>query len=303
MESAIPEIPSLRLGIAFVPVVVAIVILVRYSLGAWNGVYATARMLIQLLVIGYVLTYIFDTDQPYVVLAVLLVMMAAASWIALRPLAPRTPARYAIAFAAVAGSGLLTLALVSQGVLDLDPWFDPRFMVPLGGMIFSAAMNAVSLAAERYDAELRTGANPDAVMPTALNAALIPQVNTLFAVGLVALPGMMTGQILGPRGAADRRALPDHGDVHAVRRHRHVGGGLPGAGGAVRRREPGFSSDADGRMSSRDDLSRVLSLRTVVDPARVAFLAKRGHALRPFFAAEHPTAPPGGLGERLFPVE
>ena len=196
MESAIPEITLLRLGIAFVPVAVAIVILVRYSLGAWNGLYATARMLIQLLVIGYVLTYIFDAEQPYVVLAALLVMMAAASWIALRPLAPRTPARYAIAFASVAGSGLLTLALVSQGVLDLEPWFDPRFMVPLGGMIFSAAMNAVSLAAERYDAELRTGADPDAVLPTALNAALIPQVNTLFAVGLVALPGMMTGQIL-----------------------------------------------------------------------------------------------------------
>jgi len=196
VESSIPEIPLVRLLIAFVPVAVAIVILVRYSLGAWNGLYATARMLIQLLVIGYVLSYIFDTDQPYIVLAVLLVMMAVASWIALRPLAPRTPARYAVAFGAVAGSGLLTLALVSQGVLDLEPWFDPRFMIPLGGMIFSAAMNAVSLAAERYDAELQTGADAAAALPNALNAALIPQVNTLLAVGLVALPGMMTGQIL-----------------------------------------------------------------------------------------------------------
>jgi len=196
METSIPEISLLRLIVAFVPVAVAIAILVRYSLGAWNGLYATARMLIQLLVIGYVLTYIFNADQPYVVLAVLLVMMAVASWIALRPLGRRTPSRYAIAFAAVAVSGLLTLVLVTQGVLSLDPWYDPRYAIPLGGMIFSAAMNAVSLAAERYDAELATGTNPAEALPTALNAALIPQVNTLFAVGLVALPGMMTGQIL-----------------------------------------------------------------------------------------------------------
>ena len=196
MESAIPEISLLQLLVAFVPVAVAIALLVRYSLGAWNGLYATARMLIQLLVIGYVLTYIFDTDQPYIVLVVMVVMMAAASWIALRPLGRRTPSRYAIAFAAVAVSGSLTLALVSQGVLSLDPWYDPRYVIPLGGMIFSAAMNAVSLAAERYDAELATGTAFDEAVRTALNAALIPQVNTLFAVGLVALPGMMTGQIL-----------------------------------------------------------------------------------------------------------
>ena len=196
MDPSIPEISLVRLLISFVPVIAAIILLMRYSLGAWHGLYATARMLVQLLVIGYVLTYIFDADQPYIVLAVLLVMMAVASWIALRPLAPRTPARYAMAFIAVAGSGLVTLALVSQGVLILDPWYDPRYVIPLSGMIFSAAMNAVSLAAERYDAELASGTVPTDALPTALNAALIPQVNTLLAVGLVALPGMMTGQIL-----------------------------------------------------------------------------------------------------------
>lgn len=192
----IPEIGLVRLLVGFVPVVAAIALLIRFSLGAWHGLYATARMLIQLLVIGYVLTYIFEADQPYIVLLVLLVMMAVASWIALRPLAPRTPSRYAIAFAAVSASGLLTLALVTQGVLSLDPWYDPRYAVPLSGMIFSAGMNAVSLAAERYDAELSGGVLPADALPTALNAALIPQVNTLLAVGLVALPGMMTGQIL-----------------------------------------------------------------------------------------------------------
>ena len=63
-------------------------------------------------------------------------------------------------------------------------------------MIFASSMNAVSLAAERFEAETgRDVAYRDA-RRTAYQAALIPIINSLFAVGLVALPGMMTGQIL-----------------------------------------------------------------------------------------------------------
>lgn len=193
---ALTAIPLSRLAISFVPVVIALAIFARWSLSAWNGLYATLRMLIQLLAIGYALSYIFDADQPYLVLIVPLVMMAAAAWIALRPLGPRTVQRLAVAVAAIALSGIATLALVTQGVLVLDPWHEPRTIIPLAGMIFSAAMNAVSLAAERQHAELAANHSPRSARTTAFDAAMIPQVNTLFAVGLVALPGMMTGQIL-----------------------------------------------------------------------------------------------------------
>ena len=57
-------------------------------------------------------------------------------------------------------------------------------------------MNTVSLAAERFESEFRRGESYVIARRTALDAALIPQINILFAVGLVALPGMMTGQIL-----------------------------------------------------------------------------------------------------------
>ena len=196
MEDALTTIPVMRLAVAFVPVVVALAIFVRWSLGAWNGVYATLRMVIQLLAIGYALSFIFDADQPYFVLVVLVVMMGAAAWIALGPLGPRKAQRLGIAFAAIALSGSATLILVTQGVLGLEPWYEPRTLIPLAGMIFSAAMNAVSLAAERQVAELGSGASVEDARRKAFDAAMIPQVNTLFAVGLVALPGMMTGQIL-----------------------------------------------------------------------------------------------------------
>ena len=92
--------------------------------------------------------------------------------------------------------GVSTLTLITQGVLAADPWHDPTVLIPLGGMVFAASMNAVSLSAERLDAELARGASYHDARPIAMRSALIPQVNTLFAVGLVSLPGMMTGQIL-----------------------------------------------------------------------------------------------------------
>jgi putative ABC transport system permease protein len=63
-------------------------------------------------------------------------------------------------------------------------------------MIFANSMTAVSLAGERYFAELDNGKAADVARRIAFQAALIPQINALLAVGLVSLPGMMTGQIL-----------------------------------------------------------------------------------------------------------
>ncbi len=81
-------------------------------------------------------------------------------------------------------------------MIDVEPWFSPRYVVPLAGMIFAGAMNAVSLAADRFQAETERGTSYPESRRTALQTALIPMINSLFAVGLVALPGMMTGQIL-----------------------------------------------------------------------------------------------------------
>ena len=88
------------------------------------------------------------------------------------------------------------LALVTQVVLDLPRWFEPRFVIPLAGMIFANTMNTVCLAAERFEAERQHQEDLAAARRAALRAALIPPINALLAVGLVSLPGMMTGQIL-----------------------------------------------------------------------------------------------------------
>ncbi|MCG8450175.1 MAG: ABC transporter permease [Pirellulales bacterium] len=191
----ITPIPLDQLALTFLPVAIVAAILYRWSSGGGTALYAVGRMLIQLLLIGYVLAFIFETEQGIVVVGVLSVMLAIASWIALRTAPEKGVAPYLKSLASVAVGGVPTLVLVTQGVLDLEPWFNPSKTIPLAGMIFANAMTAISLATDRFYAEFEKVSYTEA-RSIALRAALIPITNALFAVGLVSLPGMMTGQIL-----------------------------------------------------------------------------------------------------------
>jgi len=123
-------------------------------------------------------------------------MLIAASIIALRPMQRKNKTLYGHAFISIFVGSIFTLIMVVFGVLDLDPWYEPRFLIPLAGMIFANSMNAVSIAAERFESEQERDSSYVKSRATSYKAALIPIVNALFAVGLVSLPGMMTGQIL-----------------------------------------------------------------------------------------------------------
>ncbi len=180
----------------FIPAVVVIIVMAYYALSYKNALYAMARMVMQLLLIGYFLIYIFETETSWVVLAVLGFMLLAASWIALRTVASLRSSLYVKALISISLGGGITLLLITQIVLDISPWYEPSFMIPLAGMIFANAMTAISLASERLSSELERCNDYDQCTKLAFNAALIPVINSLFAVGLVSLPGMMTGQIL-----------------------------------------------------------------------------------------------------------
>lgn len=196
MNSSVQIIPLQNLALAFIPVVVVILILWKWKLLFKNSLYAIFRMLIQLLLIGYFLAYIFEADSSLVVLAVLSVMLFSASLIALRTMQIPKKTLYLKSFYSIAISGGIILMLVTQGVLGLNPWFLPSYMIPLAGMIFANAMNSVSIAGERLESELKRDVPYIQARNIALQASLIPITNSLFAVGLVSLPGMMTGQIL-----------------------------------------------------------------------------------------------------------
>ncbi|ARU56672.1 ABC transporter permease [Oleiphilus messinensis] len=196
MSDPVEAIPLTRLAIAFSPVIVVLYFQYRWSLGVSTQLYALVRMLVQLLLIGYVLSFIFAAEQAPIVLAVLLIMVISSSWIGLRTVETHRSKLFAYALIATVAGGGLTLVVVTQGVLGITPWYKPNYLIPLAGMVFSGAMNGVSLSAERLSAELKRGDGYEQARSVAYRAALIPVTNSLFAVGLVSLPGMMTGQIL-----------------------------------------------------------------------------------------------------------
>ena len=194
--TSVTAIPIASLLIGFAPVALLIFIMWRWRLNALQSIYANGRMLIQLLLIGYVLTYIFETDEPTLVVLVVFFMIVMAAWIAMRPLTDRGVKPYTVIFIALGVSGLGVLIIVTQIILELPRWYEPRFVIPLAGMVFANSMNTISLAGERFHVECQRGEEYLSARNAAIEAAMIPQVNALLAVGLVSLPGMMTGQIL-----------------------------------------------------------------------------------------------------------
>ena len=196
MNESVEVIPLLNLALSFAPVALVLVILRRWTGEGPTATYGIGRMVAQLLLVGYVLTFIFGSEQPGVILTTLGLMLVVASWIALRPLAAVRSEVYPKVLLSIAVGGVSTLALVTQGVLSLERWYQGNVVIPLAGMIFAVSMNTVSLAAERYEAETARGSTHAGAREIALRSALIPQINSLLAVGLVSFPGMMTGQIL-----------------------------------------------------------------------------------------------------------
>ena len=185
-----------RLALAFVPVAFVILMMWRWNHRAGHAVYATARMLLQLIAVGYVLIFIFEADSGLIISAVLAIMMIAAGWIALNTIEHSRRSLFPISLIAVMIGGGVTLVLITQGTLQLDPWYRPSYMIPLAGMTFAQSMTAISLAVERFFSETANGASFGEARTIAFRAAMIPVINSLLSVGIIFLPGMMTGQIL-----------------------------------------------------------------------------------------------------------
>jgi len=196
MSNSISIIPLSNLLFALIPVGVVIYILYKWSLDYKHSVYAMFRMVMQLLLIGYLLTFIFDTDSSLLVVGILIFMVIASSWISLRTVSNKPKELFLFAFISIGLGGGITLFFITQAVVDLPTWYEPRYLIPLAGMTFANSLTGLSLAAERFEAEVKRGENYERARKIAFKASLIPVVNSLLAVGVVALPGMMTGQIL-----------------------------------------------------------------------------------------------------------
>ncbi len=190
------EISLFELFIGFIPVLVVLLLLWRSSQGVKKGMSAIARMFIQLMLVGYLLLLIFDNPSPILTSCLLLMMTLVASWLSLNVGKQINIRLFSAALVSILLGGGSVLVAVTQGVLDIEPWYNPRYLLPLAGMIFTSSMTAISLSLERFESELDSGMSAKDALDKAFNAAMIPVVNSMLAVGVVSLPGMMTGQIL-----------------------------------------------------------------------------------------------------------
>jgi putative ABC transport system permease protein len=189
-------IPFINLSLTLIPL-----LFVWYYYNKWTNdkseiIISTIRMIFQLLLIGYFLIFLFEEKNSFIGVLILLFMISVSTWIALRNTNERTILHYSKIFLSIAISGLIHLILIIVFVLDLKELYEPRFVIPIAGMIFANTMNALSLAIERYEKERSREVPFEKAREVAFKACMIPQINSLLAVGLVSLPGMMTGQIL-----------------------------------------------------------------------------------------------------------
>lgn len=174
----------------------------------------TVRSFVQLFAIGYILEAIFKLNSAPLVIAVLLIMTLVASQTASGRVG-RIPGGLWLCYAAIGIGALGTLlAMVAVGVIQPKPWH----VIPVGGMVLSNAMNGVAILLNRLKGEyalrrgeiesaLSLGATSGAAVRAprkeAIRASMIPTINGMMVIGLVALPGMMTGQIIAGHPATE----------------------------------------------------------------------------------------------------
>jgi putative ABC transport system permease protein len=172
---------------------------------------AAARTYIQLLLLGLVLGWAFAANQWYWVVGILAIMTLAAARIIVQR-APDAPSGLFLpAVISMAVTGIAVTFAVTGLVVGAEPWYSPRYVIPIAGMVLGNSMTGIALSLERVFADLDArsdqiramsalGASAwEAAHPSirsALRAGLIPTLNSMAAAGIVFIPGMMTGQIL-----------------------------------------------------------------------------------------------------------
>jgi len=183
---------------------------------------AAVRMVVQLLLMGLALKMLFSLTSPWITAVAVVIMVGFAG----REVMARQQRRltgwwaYGLGTTAIMLSALLVTVLALTTQIRPDPWYDARFALPVLGMILGNTMTGVSLGLDRLtsaavrerpaiEAQLALGQDRSqafrGIIRDALRAGMIPTINSMAAVGLVSIPGMMTGQILA--GVAPMEAV------------------------------------------------------------------------------------------------
>lgn len=173
---------------------------------------SSVRMTIQLILTGYILIYLFHTSSPLYTILILITMESFSIYNIIKRTKGKLSSKLKqiIALSMIVGtvSCLLYFLLI---VVRISPWYDPRYFIPIAGMLIGNSMTGISLGVNRLidgmqtqknlvEGALMLGATPKTaakqVVDNAFDSAILPTINSMVGMGIVFLPGMMTGQIL-----------------------------------------------------------------------------------------------------------
>jgi putative ABC transport system permease protein len=212
MKPSYIELSYLQVGLAALLVLIngALSFLLQLDLGR-RLLLASVRMVVQLLLVGLVLESVFTLQRWYLVIGLMSLMTVVAGVAAVQ----RTEHRYAgiwlDSILTVWATSWLIAAIAQFAIVQVEPWYQPQYAIPLLGMILGNSLNGISLGLERLGEEL--SAHRDQVeallalgatrweaarqpIRRAVRTGMVPTLNSMMVVGIVTLPGMMTGQLL-----------------------------------------------------------------------------------------------------------
>ncbi len=220
--NGIIDLTVLQTALAYVFVLIVLFIVrVRGIKKEKEIVISCVRMTLQLVLAGYALTYIFEHPHPLITVGIILLMEAFAVYTVLRKFKGKLSGALKKVIALSLSTGtLLCLLYFLLAVVRVSPWYEPRYFIPIAGMIVGNSMTGVSLGVKSLtegmvmqramvEEALVLGATPRDALRGLINstfdAAIMPTINSMVGMGIIFLPGMMTGQILS--GTAPTTAI------------------------------------------------------------------------------------------------
>ena len=212
MEQHIADIGPYQLALGLVFILFSGLASIAFSLKLERDLFiGTIRTFVQLFIMGYVLRFVFALSNMFVVLGVFGFMIFFAAWTIYGRVKTKAVPFFMPVFFSMIFSYFLVAYVVTGLVVQVKPWWEPRYFIPLGGMVIGNSMNAIAIALDRLLGDLKSrraeiemclclGADSREasknILRNAMQAGMIPSINSMMAVGMVFIPGMMTGQIL-----------------------------------------------------------------------------------------------------------
>ena len=210
--NAVIDIGWLQLSLCLLFILAAGLASMALRLGLQRDLlWGSVRTFAQLFMLGLVLRYVFHIRLWWPVLLIFWCMLAFAVQIIHGRVKEKSVRYLDTTFLSMFLSFTIITMIVNGVIVEVRPWYEPRYFLPLGGMVIGNSMNAIAIALERLFGELRKSTNlvemrlslgatyreaAADITRGAVKAGMIPSINAMMGVGMVFIPGMMTGQIL-----------------------------------------------------------------------------------------------------------